>query len=697
MDTHLISLPASVAAAAPHAMRAPKLPAEASSASGVTTLRDHLLAWLDVVALLHHHRTTQHPASFDTPDAAPELPSRTMRRRMLPPVVAARTAALVALDAGAAASFPLTRLTRRLELDPTERDMLLCVLLFALRGEDCTVRDLQQTLAIDALDVEARHRYFSVLAPLFYYDVLLPDAPPTDLFAPGTTVRIDAALQEWLLTGEGPAFDALCRAVLHDREEADAPETSLADWMRYFRARRLLAIQQTASWTEGREHFDACLDHHALDAARLAALHAAIEQRSGTASGSSPLQRLCARHGLGRIERDILLLMLEHTIAGAGVELRHVLVHFAHECGGRDAVLAHLADGAPLVRTGLLSVVEQDCGLRNDVRLPPAVRDELLGLAPAADACYDELLVRDSLFRSEQLLVLEHPAHTLDDLVVTDDIRMVLDAVVRRHDGDACALLASWGFTDAGCDADALTGEAPDAAGAGAGVLRLIFSGAPGTGKTFAARALAGSLGCDLLVTDVSRVISAMVGESEKNIAGVFDAYERVARRSGRSPVLLLNECDQFMQTRGRGDSHPVERMYHQMQNLLLERIERFRGVLVATTNLVHTLDAAFSRRFEYKLVFPRPGEEARLALWRRHLPARMPLAADVELDRLARDYAFSGGQIDAVVRNAALAAALRRDIVCMHDFVVACERESAGSFESPRRPHHPLGFHAEG
>ena len=91
----------------------------------------------------------------------------------------------------------------------------------------------------------------------------------------------------------------------------------------------------------------------------------------------------------------------------------------------------------------------------------------------------------------------------------------------------------------------------------------------------------------------------------------------------------------------------------NEMQNIFLEQLERFEGILIATTNLVELMDSAFSRRFHHKIEFKRPGPEERLRLWQIHIPEKTPLSDDVDLQYLAEHYDLSGGQIALAVQNA--------------------------------------------
>ena len=213
----------------------------------------------------------------------------------------------------------------------------------------------------------------------------------------------------------------------------------------------------------------------------------------------------------------------------------------------------------------------------------------------------------------------------------------------------------------------------------------MLFYGAPGTGKTLTANAVAYTLKKELLTFDCSKILDLYVGESEKNVRKIFDNYREISKGMKNPPVLLLNEADQFLHRRINA-TRSVDNMYNQMQNIFLEQLERFEGILIATTNLIENLDSAFSRRFHHKIEFRRPGTNERLRLWEVHIPEKAPLSTDVDLWHLSEHYDLSGGQIAVVVQNAATRAARRGDKIMMEDFIFACEDELAGNFDEKAR-----------
>jgi len=181
--------------------------------------------------------------------------------------------------------------------------------------------------------------------------------------------------------------------------------------------------------------------------------------------------------------------------------------------------------------------------------------------------------------------------------------------------------------------------------------LTMLFQGGPGTGKTLVASALANELGLDLYRIDLSRVLSKWVGETEQNLAQVFDAVEE-----GQS-LILFDEADSLFAHRTEVRTS-TDRYANIETNYLLQRLDSFEGIAVLTTNLDTAIDTAFKRRLTCRLTFPFPDQEARERLWQVHLPEQLPRAGNLDLAGLARRYPMSGGYIrNAAVRAAFLAA----------------------------------------
>ena len=178
-----------------------------------------------------------------------------------------------------------------------------------------------------------------------------------------------------------------------------------------------------------------------------------------------------------------------------------------------------------------------------------------------------------------------------------------------------------------------------------------LFYGAPGTGKTETALQLARRTGRDIMQVNIARIKSMWVGESEKNLKRVFDEYREKVKECDVAPILLFNEADAIIGKRAENAERSVDKMYHTMQNILLQEMETLDGIMIATTNLAQSFDRAFERRFLYKIKFDKPTVEARMSIWREMIP----VLTDDDARTLSGKYEFSGGQIENIARRHAI------------------------------------------
>jgi AAA+ superfamily predicted ATPase len=180
-----------------------------------------------------------------------------------------------------------------------------------------------------------------------------------------------------------------------------------------------------------------------------------------------------------------------------------------------------------------------------------------------------------------------------------------------------------------------------------AGGMKILFAGEPGTGKTMAAQVVAGELGLDLFQIDLATVVSKFIGETEKQLDRIFTAA------AGSNAILLFDEADALFGK--RSEVHDAHDRYANVEvAYLLQRIERYDGAVILTTNLRHNIDKAFLRRLDLVVDFPFPDEDDRSRLWQRLLPAQAPIG-EIDVEFLSRRFKLSGGSI----RNVSVAAAL--------------------------------------
>ena len=229
------------------------------------------------------------------------------------------------------------------------------------------------------------------------------------------------------------------------------------------------------------------------------------------------------------------------------------------------------------------------------------------------------------------------PQRTFEDVILPPATRRALDQAlvhVTRHD----LIFKRWGLGE----------RHPTGLS-----LAFNFAGAPGTGKTICAEAIAHTLGRRLLIVRYAEVESMWLGATPKNVAAVF----RLAREEGA--VLLFDEADAIASRRSASVDHGIVREGNAVINVLLQELERFNGVVIFATNLASNFDPAFERRIRTHVLFEMPGVEERAQIWRVQMHPRLtPLAEDVDFRALAERYEASGGDIRNAVLKAAMAAA---------------------------------------
>ncbi len=199
---------------------------------------------------------------------------------------------------------------------------------------------------------------------------------------------------------------------------------------------------------------------------------------------------------------------------------------------------------------------------------------------------------------------------------------------------------------------------------------RSLFYGPPGTGKSLAA-ALVGKLtGRDVYRIDLSMVVSKYIGETEKNLASVFDfALEK-------DWILFFDEADALFGKRTTTSSSN-DRYANQEVSYLLQRVEDFPGTVLLATNFKNNIDEAFMRRFQSVIHFQKPDPQQRLRLWKLAFSSKIPVANEVDLQDLARRFELTGGEIVNVLRHAALLAVARHGkTVLLDDILSGIRRE---------------------
>ena len=218
--------------------------------------------------------------------------------------------------------------------------------------------------------------------------------------------------------------------------------------------------------------------------------------------------------------------------------------------------------------------------------------------------------------------------------------------------------------------------------------IAVLLYGAPGTGKTETVYQLAKKTNRKVLHVDISEAKSMWFGESEKRIKKIFTDYTRLCRECKKhkenTPILLFNEADALISKRKDVSSGNCAQTENAIQNILLEELEKLEGIMIATTNLCENMDAAFERRFLFKIKYDKPSLAARTNIWL----SKMPELKNHDAERLAGQFDFSGGEIDNIVRKCQMNEIIKGEKPCYDELVKMCNTERLES-----RQEHRMGF----
>lgn len=204
------------------------------------------------------------------------------------------------------------------------------------------------------------------------------------------------------------------------------------------------------------------------------------------------------------------------------------------------------------------------------------------------------------------------------------------------------------------------------------GITAILYGG-PGTGKTESVLQIARETNREIMKVDISQTKSMWFGESEKVVKKIFSEYKLFVTESERTPLLFINEADALISKRHEASSSNTRNTENSIQNILLEELENFNGILLATTNLIGNLDRAFDRRFLFKIRFPEPNADIRAKIWK----IKSPNLTDLECCRLAKDFDFSGGQIDNIIKKMAIEEAIYGKEFSIENIIELCNSET--------------------
>lgn len=401
-----------------------------------------------------------------------------------------------------------------------------------------------------------------------------------------------------------------------------------------------------------------------------------IELRVKITKEKLPLEELFKENNFNKEEKILFLALLKEEYSGKETEVRDlnslinlVSINDYERIKNRSL----LDDGSKLVQKGFIDydeIFNPFGGVSRTFFIPDGILKKITHIQ--ADTKKQRISL-ESLVKEQEIFEYLKPKISLNKVVLNQETRDTLEVLLKQVNIEVLKLLKQWGIKEKSRGIEA----------------KIIFYGPAGTGKTLTALALAKSFKKPVLSFDCSKILSMYVGESEKNVRKIFETYQDICLKSKLSPVLLLNEADQFLSTRTTSSGGGAEKMHNQMQNIFLEQIEHFDGILIATTNLLETIDTAFSRRFNYKIAFKKPNFEERVLLWERLLPKNAPFEKDFNAKKLA-EFALTGGQIALVVKNTAYnVASSKKPLFTIESFITEIKREMNSNFDSQRE----MGF----
>ncbi len=236
---------------------------------------------------------------------------------------------------------------------------------------------------------------------------------------------------------------------------------------------------------------------------------------------------------------------------------------------------------------------------------------------------------------AEEIFIPTEPKWTLDEIILPEEVHaQILD--VATYAENSHRVFELWGFKR--------THKFSRRIG-------INLYGAPGTGKTMAAHAIAKYLGRKILIVNYADIESKFVGETPKNIRKAFEA----AKNS--DSILFFDEADAILSKRVTNMTQAVDVSVNQTRSVMLMLMNEFQDFIIFATNFISNFDPAFMRRISIHIEFTLPDVECRKKLWRMYTPREVP--NNLDFDELAEKFdGLSGSDISNAMLNAAFKAA---------------------------------------
>ena len=207
------------------------------------------------------------------------------------------------------------------------------------------------------------------------------------------------------------------------------------------------------------------------------------------------------------------------------------------------------------------------------------------------------------------------------------------------------------------------------------GIICILY-GESGCGKTETVLQIAKNTGRNIVKADLSIIRKKHIGSSEKAVKKMFDSYSQINKEVQNTPILFINEADGMFQRRtdisAESNNKTIAMDFNTIQNMLLDKMENFEGIMLATTNFIQLLDPAFERRILYKVEFPFPDKTTQAKIWKEKIPG---LKNEV-INKITSKFNFSGGNITNISKKMLMEFDLMGNDMTYSELIKLCEKE---------------------